>query len=111
VTNIGARPGVAEAPRTEGRRRKGEDAAPQGGAESGRPASSARKAREDPDAELVESHLLDAAVSLYGQTVEVTFLERLRDEERFADREALAARIATDAASARAWHAAHPLPA
>ena len=50
---------------------------------------------------LVEVHLLDAACDLYGQPVEVQFLQYLRGDERFEDAERLAARIAQDVDQAR----------
>jgi riboflavin kinase/FMN adenylyltransferase len=51
---------------------------------------------------LVETHLLDTTMDLYGKTLEVRFVKRLRAEQRFAGVDALKAQIATDAAQARA---------
>jgi riboflavin kinase/FMN adenylyltransferase len=48
----------------------------------------------------VEAHLLDWSGDLYGQDLEIFFLERLRDERSFPDRAALASQIALDAARA-----------
>lgn len=48
----------------------------------------------------VESHLLDTTLDLYGRTVAVAFVQRLRDEQRFADVEALRGQIAADVAQA-----------
>jgi len=48
----------------------------------------------------VESHLLDVSPDLYGQTLQVAFVQRLRDEQRFADVDALRAQIAADVAQA-----------
>lgn len=48
----------------------------------------------------VESHLLDASPDLYGQTLQVAFVQRLRDEQRFADVDALRGQIAADVAQA-----------
>jgi riboflavin kinase / FMN adenylyltransferase len=45
---------------------------------------------------LVEVYLLDADLDLYGQTISLDFIERLRDEERFATIEALKAQMAAD---------------
>ncbi len=45
---------------------------------------------------LVEVYLLDADLDLYGQTISLDFIERLRDEERFASIEALKAQMAAD---------------
>jgi riboflavin kinase/FMN adenylyltransferase len=50
---------------------------------------------------LPEVHLLDGAWDLYGQTLHVDILERLRDEKRFPGPEALKAAIAADVAEAR----------
>ncbi len=48
-----------------------------------------------------EVHLLDASRDLYGQLVEVCFVQHLRDEQKFAGLDALKAQIALDCASAR----------
>jgi riboflavin kinase/FMN adenylyltransferase len=48
----------------------------------------------------IESHLLDATLDLYGQPLTVAFVQRLRDEQRFADVEALRGQIAADIAQA-----------
>ena len=45
---------------------------------------------------LLEVHVLDATRDLYGQPVEVQFLQYIRGDERFEDSERLAARIAQD---------------
>lgn len=55
---------------------------------------------------LVEVHLLDAEVTLYGQQLEVEFVARLREERRFSGLEGLKAQIAADADRARALLAA-----
>ena len=62
-------------------------------------------------APLVEAHLLDCAVDLYGQALELEFHARLRDEQRFADPGALAAQIARDVGAARHLLSAHEAPA
>lgn len=51
--------------------------------------------------ERLEVHLLDWSGDLYGRTVRVYFLERLRDELAFESTEALVAQIAEDVAVAR----------
>lgn len=61
---------------------------------------------DSPEDVLVETHLLDWRGDLYGQTVEVLFLARLRGEQSFPDKDALAAAIQGDVAAARAWFAA-----
>lgn len=58
---------------------------------------------EDDAAPRVESHLLDFAGDLYGREIEVHFRERLRDEMRFDDVEALADQIARDRAAAASY--------
>jgi riboflavin kinase/FMN adenylyltransferase len=54
------------------------------------------------DAELtLEVHLFDAAVDLYGATVKVEFVRRLRDTQAFADVGALVRQLERDAEQAR----------
>lgn len=50
---------------------------------------------------LLEVHLFDFDDALYGQRIEVGFVARLRDEEKFADLDALRAQMDRDAAAAR----------
>lgn len=52
-------------------------------------------------AQTVEAHLLDTDQDLYGQTVEVAFVSRLRDELRFPDLDALKTRMAEDLLAVR----------
>lgn len=52
-------------------------------------------------APLIETHLFDFYGDLYGQVVEVSFLDKLRDEKRFPDHDALRAQIARDVEHAR----------
>ena len=55
------------------------------------------------DSELsLEVHLLDFDADLYGRDIEVCFVQRLRDEQRFSDLDALKAQIAEDVSAARA---------
>ncbi len=49
----------------------------------------------------VEAHLLDFNADVYGQTIELVFLRKLRDEKKFPDLAALQAQIAQDAQAAR----------
>lgn len=51
----------------------------------------------------VETHLLEFDDDLYGETIEVRFLEKLRDERRFDDLPALADQLARDRAAAEAF--------
>jgi len=53
------------------------------------------------DVDLVEVHLLDVAEDLYGARLEVVFLAKLRDEQRFDGPAALKAQIEADVARAR----------
>jgi riboflavin kinase / FMN adenylyltransferase len=50
---------------------------------------------------LLEAHVFDFDGDLYGREIEVEFVARLRDEERFATLEALTAQMERDAAAAR----------
>ena len=54
-----------------------------------------------PDRPVLEVHLLGFDGDLYGQTLDIAFLERLRDERTFTDADALFAQIARDAAEAK----------
>jgi riboflavin kinase / FMN adenylyltransferase len=49
----------------------------------------------------VEAHLVDFDGDLYGQEMELTFVEKLRDEQKFSSLEELRAQIARDIALAR----------
>jgi riboflavin kinase/FMN adenylyltransferase len=49
----------------------------------------------------VEVHLLDFSSDLYGQELEITFSEKLREELKFASVEALREQIARDLVAAR----------
>lgn len=55
----------------------------------------------DVDRLQVETHLLEGARDLYGQRVRVSFVQRLRDERRFPDVDALRAQIDADCRAAR----------
>jgi riboflavin kinase/FMN adenylyltransferase len=48
----------------------------------------------------VEAHLLDFEGSIYGETMELTFVQKLRDEQKFASTAALHDQIAKDIESA-----------
>ena len=54
-----------------------------------------------PDAPVLEIHLLDFEGDLYGATLDVAFLARLRDEIRFPDAAALMVQVRDDIARAR----------
>jgi riboflavin kinase/FMN adenylyltransferase len=49
----------------------------------------------------VEAHLLDFNGDLYGEELEVTFVQKLREEQRFPSLEALREQIGRDVATAR----------
>lgn len=50
---------------------------------------------------ILEVHLFDFASDIYGQYIEVEFIERLRDEEKFATVDALIEQMHIDAGQAR----------
>lgn len=50
---------------------------------------------------LLEAHLFDFAGDLYGRRIEVEFVAKLRDEEKFPDLDALKRQMDRDAAEAR----------
>ncbi|MGH8721636.1 MAG: bifunctional riboflavin kinase/FAD synthetase, partial [Burkholderiales bacterium] len=56
-------------------------------------------------APLLEVHLLDYAADLYRRHLQVKFLRKLRDEQKYDDVPALRAAIAGDAAQARSYFA------
>jgi riboflavin kinase / FMN adenylyltransferase len=60
---------------------------------------------------LLEAHLFDFDGDLYGRRIEVEFVARLRDEEKFADLPALVAQMHRDAARAREILQGSPLRA
>lgn len=51
----------------------------------------------------LEVHLLDRDVDLYGQRIAVTFLHKLREEQKFGSMEELKRNIAGDITRARHW--------
>jgi riboflavin kinase/FMN adenylyltransferase len=50
---------------------------------------------------LVETHLFDRTVDLYGNVFEVRFVKRLREERKFPGIDALKAQISADSESAK----------
>jgi riboflavin kinase/FMN adenylyltransferase len=50
---------------------------------------------------VIEAHLIDVARDLYGQTLRLGFIQRLRDERRFEGVEQLTAQIGADVQKAR----------
>lgn len=57
------------------------------------------------DKALLEVHLFDFQRDIYGAHVQVVFLKKLRDEQKFSDLDALVAQIDKDAAMARHFFA------
>ena len=55
----------------------------------------------EPAVELLEAHLFDFDGDLYGRHIEVEFVAKLRDEEKFDDLGALVVQMHRDAAEAR----------
>lgn len=55
-----------------------------------------------PDTPILEAHFFSVSRELYGETLEVRFLKRLRDEMAFSSKEALFRQIALDMEAARA---------
>lgn len=53
----------------------------------------------------VEAHLFDFNGDLYGASLQVVFVQRIRDERKFTSVDDLAAQIASDSERARAIHA------
>jgi riboflavin kinase/FMN adenylyltransferase len=56
----------------------------------------------------VEAYLLDFADDIYGETLRLTMLHRLRGEKKFDGIAALVAQITNDVAAAREWLRAQP---
>jgi riboflavin kinase/FMN adenylyltransferase len=54
---------------------------------------------------LLETHVLDFDGDAYGKLIQVEFLEKLREEEKYGDLPTLIAAIRRDADQARAWFA------
>ena len=50
----------------------------------------------------IETHLLDFDGDLYGQTIEVAMLQKIRDDQQFSNLDAMIERLAVDEAHARA---------
>ncbi len=68
----------------------------------------ARPTVSDSDRVNCETHILDYDGDLYGRSVRVAFLHRLRDEQRFADVTSLAEQIARDIDETRQYFADRP---
>ena len=57
---------------------------------------------------LVEAHILDYEGDIYGKTVRVRPVRKIRDEMKFSDIDALKAQITLDAEAAREYFRQHP---
>jgi len=57
--------------------------------------------RSDLDRPLIETHVFDLDRDLYGASLRLSFVQRLRDERAFPDVDALRAQIEADCRSAR----------
>lgn len=55
----------------------------------------------------IETHVLTPVPELLGKSAEIHFLHRIRGEEKFANSDALAAKIAQDCQEAMIYHAKH----
>jgi riboflavin kinase / FMN adenylyltransferase len=55
----------------------------------------------DADRPVIEAHIFDFNRDLYGRTLRLSFVQRLRDERAFPDVDALRAQIDADCRSAR----------
>jgi len=60
---------------------------------------------------LLETHLFDYSGDCYGKLLQVEFLKKLRDEEKYVDLPTLTAAIERDAQQARAWFQEQPVTA
>lgn len=60
--------------------------------------------------EILEVHLLDAKLDLYGRHLRVALIDYLRPEHKFADIDALKSQIHTDVVTARAVLQSHNFP-
>ena len=61
----------------------------------------------DVDRLMIETHIFDLDRDLYGQTLRLSFVQRLRDERTFPDVDALRAQIEADCRSARRLFVPH----
>lgn len=62
---------------------------------------------EDAGRFLLEVHVFDFSQNCYGKLVQVEFLQKIRDEQKFADLATMTAAIDADAARARDYFAQH----
>ena len=62
---------------------------------------------EDAGRVLLETHIFDFNESCYGKLVQVEFLQKIRDEQKFSDMAGMTAAIHQDADIARAYFRQH----
>ena len=62
---------------------------------------------DDSNRILLETHILDYAQNCYGKLIHVEFLQKLRDNQKFADQSALGKAIERDVDDARAYFIKH----
>lgn len=67
-----------------------------------------RRPTFDDGAPSIEPHILDFDSDLYGRTLRLDLLARLRGEQKFSGIDELLAQIRRDVAATRAWFAQHP---
>ena len=56
---------------------------------------------EDPDKKTIEVHLLDFDRNIYRERIRIRFVEKLRDEQKFSDVEALRQQLVRDRETTR----------
>jgi riboflavin kinase/FMN adenylyltransferase len=59
---------------------------------------------------LIETYLIDRELDLYGKSLRIAFIARLRGERRFEDTDSLLAQMSTDVEQARQLCAAFTPP-
>ncbi len=57
---------------------------------------------------VLEAHILDFDADLYGKTITITALEKVRDDQTFASLDALKEQIEKDVQSVREYFRVHP---
>jgi len=57
----------------------------------------------NPSRKILEAHMLDFSGDLYGKEIEIELLEKIRDDEKFADEASLKTAIASDIAKVREY--------
>ncbi len=66
-----------------------------------------RPTLKENDRPVLEVHLFEFAQQIYGKHLRVEFLQKLRDEEKFPDLQALTRQIAWDVENAKQWFIDH----